>query len=193
MIPISVTLPLCVGLGLIFLASSIPKLRYPQGFLLAVLDFRVLPSHLTRIFAELAPPLECLVGLLLLTGTAVRVASLVTGGLLLGFIYAIGVNVLRGRDLDCHCFGRAARRRIGWGALSQDSVMLSATIAVTQLAHGWIALEPWSIFHLLNPCHIGGVGGLIGCLVITTGTVVVLRYLARKGRRNWNVEISQYS
>jgi hypothetical protein len=34
---------LSVLLGVIFLTSALPKLRHPRGFVLAVLEYRVLP------------------------------------------------------------------------------------------------------------------------------------------------------
>ena len=59
-------------LGIIFLTSAVPKLRHPKGFVLAVLEYRVLPPRLSWYYARLVPPLEFLLALLLLSGTAVR-------------------------------------------------------------------------------------------------------------------------
>src|SRR5205807_7414868 len=86
-------------LGIIFLASAVPKLRHPKGFVLAVLEYRVLPPRLSWFYARLVPPLEFLLALLLLTGTAVRSAAVVMSMLLLSFIAAVGINLTRGRDL----------------------------------------------------------------------------------------------
>src|SRR5947209_4134985 len=104
-------------LGIIFLTSAVPKLRHPKGFVLAVLEYRVLPPRLSWYYARLVPPLEFLLALLLLTGTAVRFAAAILSMLLLSFIAAVAINLARGRNLDCHCFGKPTTRPIGWRLL----------------------------------------------------------------------------
>jgi hypothetical protein len=47
-----------VVLACVFLASAVPKLRYPRGFILAVLEYRVLPERLAWLYGRLLPPLE---------------------------------------------------------------------------------------------------------------------------------------
>src|ERR1051326_5866722 len=99
MISIGMKILLSGVLGIVFLAAAIPKLRHPRGFVLAVLEYRVLPTGLSWFYARLIPPLEFLLALLLLTGTAVLSAAIVTLLLLLSFIAAVGINLVRGRDL----------------------------------------------------------------------------------------------
>ncbi len=120
-------------LGSVFLASAVPKLRHPKGFILAVLEYRVLPPQLGWFYARLIPPLELLLALLLLTGTAVRVAAVLVSMLLLSFIVAVSINLARGRDLDCHCFGHTRKQPIGWRLLLQDAVLFGAAIALVLL------------------------------------------------------------
>src|SRR5665213_608065 len=126
---------LSVILGLTFALSSVPKLRRPKAFQLAVLAYQVLPSPLADWYAKLVPPLELLCAILLLTGTAVRLAAMVMAGLLLSFIIAVAINMIRGRTLDCHCFGKAARRPIGWTLLLQDCLLLVIAVAVATYTH----------------------------------------------------------
>lgn len=165
---------LSAAMGLIFLAGAVPKLRHPRGFVLAVLEYRVLPLGLSRFYARLIPPLELLLALLLLTGTAVRAAAIVLSVLLLSFIVAIGINLVRGRDLDCHCFGRTSKRLIGWRVLLQDTALLSAAIIVLTFTREWVAPESWSLFRLLGLVPAGSPGPLLGCMVTTMCTAVLL-------------------
>ncbi len=103
----SVAQPLCaVVLGAVFLAAAVPKLRRPKTFTLAVMEYRVLPSFFSRLFARMLPPIELLLGMLFLTGTAVRLAAVATLFLLSGFLIAVLVNLARGRQVDCNCFGK---------------------------------------------------------------------------------------
>jgi len=176
---------LSIALGIVFLASAVPKLRHPKGFVLAVLEYRVLPPRLSWFYARLIPPLEFLMALLLLTGTAVRFAAIVVSVLLLSFIIAIGINLTRGRKLDCHCFGKATRRPIGWRLLLQDAALLGAAIVVATVMSEWVATEPWSVFRLSglvqarNPWPL-----LLGDVAVTACTAGLLSW-STYGRRRY--------
>ena len=158
---------LSVTLALIFLASAIPKLRHPKGFILAVLEYRVLPTRLSWLYARLLPPLELLLALLLLSGAAVRLAAIALSLLLLSFMIAISINLTRGRNLDCHCFGKARRRSIGWGLLLQDGALLGAALALATITSAWITPEPWSVFRLSGLVQAGSPLLLLGCVAVT--------------------------
>lgn len=161
-------------LGIVFTISAIPKLQHPKGFVLAVLEYRVLPPRLGRPFARLIPPLEIFIALLLLSGTGVRFASVITSLLLLGFMVAIGVNMARDRDLDCHCFGYATRRQIGWGVLLQDSALLALSIAATAIAGAWMAPESWSVLRLCGLVEAGSLGPFLSCAATTVCAALLL-------------------
>ena len=165
---------LSIVLGITFLGSAVPKLRHPKGFILAVLEYRVLPPRLSWFYARLIPPLEFLMALLLLTGTAVRSAAVIISVLLLSFIVAVGINLVRGRDLDCHCFGKATKRPIGWRLLLQDAALFGAAIAVVAVASEWIAPEPWSVFRLSGLVQAGSPWPLLGCTAVTASTAALL-------------------
>lgn len=171
---------LSIILGCVFLASALPKLRRPRGFLLVVLEYRLLPPSLGRLYGWLLPPGEFLIALLLFTGTAIRTAGVLTALLLLSFIVAISVNLARGRRLDCHCFGNAMQRQIGWGLLLQDGVLLFSAITLIALARSWLNLESWSVLRLAGlPAGATSFVWLVGCLGITLCAAVVLRRLPR--------------
>lgn len=129
----SIEIVLCIACGMIFLISSVPKLRHPKGFILTVLEYQILPPPLGYLYGWVLPPLECLVALLLLTGTAIVGAAVTTAFLLLSFVVAISSNILRGRDLDCQCFGAKVQRKIGWPLVFEDCLLLSAVVIVAFL------------------------------------------------------------
>jgi hypothetical protein len=106
--------------------SAIPKLRHPNGFILTVLEYRLFRPQTGRIVAQMLPPLGLLVGLLLLTGSALRLAAILAALLLGGLMLSIAVNFRRGRLIDCRCFG-ARRRHISPTLLLQDGALLVAT------------------------------------------------------------------
>jgi hypothetical protein len=162
-----------VALACVFLASAVPKLRHPRGFILAVLEYRVLPERLAWLYGRLLPPLELGLALLLLSGTAVRLAAIILSMLLLSFLVAVSINLARGRTIDCHCFGRARRRPIGWPLLLQDGALLGASIVLAALAGAWISQEPWSVFRLLGLRQAAGPVALLVCAALTACTVLL--------------------
>jgi hypothetical protein len=181
----SIEVALSAILGLTFVASAVPKLRHHKGFILAVLEYRVLPPHLSRLYARLVPPLELLTALLLLSGTAVRSAATTMSLLLLSFIIAIGINLVRGHDLDCHCFGSVRKRPIGSRVLLQDSAQLGASITVALVASEWVAPEPWSVFHLFALTKAGSLYPLLVCIAVTTGATLLLSKSMSDRRRRY--------
>jgi predicted small secreted protein len=178
-----VTIPLSIILSCVFFASALPKLRHPKGFILVVLEYRVLPPELGLLYARLLPPLEFLLALLLVTGTAIRAAGVVAALLLFSFLVAASINLARGRRLDCHCFGHAMQRQIGWGLLVQDGVLLAFTIVLIALDQPWLILERWSVFRLVGLSGVGGLGWLVGCLGVTACAAILLRNFGKSVHR----------
>lgn len=141
-------LALLIGLplGALFIASAVPKLRHPSAFALTVLQYDVLPPALGRLYAHLLPVLELLAALLLLSGVVMRLAALLAIALLISFIVAVGINLARGRTLDCGCFG-ASGRHVGWRLLVEDIILLAMTLLlVTGSNRIYTAWSPFSAF-----------------------------------------------
>lgn len=169
-------------LGIILLASSVPKLRHPRGFVLTVLEYRILPPLTGRIYGWSLPLLEFLLALLLLSGTNIRLTSVALSFLLLSFIIAISINVARGRDLNCNCFGTKRQRKIGWGLLLQDFVLFGAACILSTLPPVWISVASWSLLRLFLPLPLSLINALasILCFGATIGVATVLRRTPRQ-------------
>ncbi|HZS88725.1 MAG TPA: MauE/DoxX family redox-associated membrane protein [Chloroflexota bacterium] len=181
----NVGIVLSVALALVLAVSAIPKLRYPKGFVVAVLAYDVLPPRLGRLYAWLLPPLELFNALLLASGTVVRAASVMTSLLLFSFIVAVGVNVARGRDLDCHCFGKSMRRGIGVSLLLQDGALLGVAITLAVVVRDWWGTEPWSVFRIGGLTDDQGASALITCMFLVTIAVALAlpRVFTSSGQR----------
>ena len=167
-------------LGGTFLVSALPKLRNPKGFILTVLEYRILPPYLSKLYGAFIPPLEFAVAIFAFTGIILRFTAIVMSFLLFSFIVAISVNIKRGRDLDCSCFGTIKKRRIGKSLLIQDSMLLGGAIFIS-ITHTWVQIEPWSIFHLFGVrSDIYGFT-FAGCIWMMIGTMLFLgKFLPRK-------------
>src|SRR5258708_40059269 len=86
-VPISVLASIsAITLGLIFLVSGSNKLRDPQGFILGVLSYQILPPWLASIYARVLPLIEIATSGLLLLGRWPTLAGLLSTGLLVSFL-----------------------------------------------------------------------------------------------------------
>jgi uncharacterized membrane protein YphA (DoxX/SURF4 family) len=130
-----------LGLGGLLTLAAVTKLADRRAFAAAVADYRVLPSALERPFAALLPLAELSLGMLLLLGLATPVAAALAAPLFLSFAFAIAVNIARGRQVDCHCFGAVHSERIGWPALLRSAALVAASVIVATGASRFGALE----------------------------------------------------
>lgn len=172
-------LTLSLVLGVVFLTSAIPKLRRPKSFILVVLEYRILPPFIGEIFARLVPPLELFVALLLLTGTATQVGAALASLLLISFAIAVGINLVRGRDLDCGCFGEGRGTRVGWYLLMRDTSLFIASIVLAALSNTWGVQEPWAV---LRSVGVAEPAAPVMCAAATACAAILLGRFPRRAR-----------
>lgn len=155
-------------LGFVFLGASVPKLRAPSLFQEAVANYQLVPEKLAKIVARVLPGLELLVALLLLVGIGIPVVAITIMAMLSAFVGAVGVNLARGRAIDCGCRGGVAPRRIGWKLIVED--LLLVAVAVVLLVRPPIALAvqfPWFAHaSRLDNFDVLGVAASVGALVV---------------------------
>lgn len=136
-----VQLLLRLTLGGLLCLAAVTKLTDRDAFKTAVSEYRVLPAALERPFAAVLPFIELALGTLLLAGLGTVVAAAVAIPVFLSFSIAIGVNMLRGRNLDCHCFGSVQSEPIGWPAVIRSSALAIAALIVALSASRFGALD----------------------------------------------------
>lgn len=178
-----VSLPGSLLLASVFLAAALPKLRNPRGFAMTVVGYQILPLALSRLYARIVPPVELLASLLLLGGIAVRPAAAILALLLVSFSVAVAVNLVRGRELDCGCFGnkapsspassRRTSRRINPGALLRDLALLAVALIVCAAQPG-LALASWSPVRLADSSPAVVSLAVLICVAATLGTALAL-------------------
>jgi putative oxidoreductase len=118
----------CLGLGAIFLLSSISKLRDPLGFALAIDQFQLLPEFLINPVAVFLPWIECVLALALWFVPSLRRDALLLCGLLLaGFTAVLLTGLLQGREIFCGCFGSASGP-VTWWEIARNTAMLALII-----------------------------------------------------------------
>ncbi len=129
-------------IGLIFLLSSITKLRDPKGFTMAVYNFRVMPAPLADLYAALIPYVEMVTGALLLVGLFTQMAAAAAFLTLLSFTLAIGWNLARGHHPDCHCFGNLFSEELSSMLVIRNTALMAIVSVAIFTPSVFLALDP---------------------------------------------------
>lgn len=89
-----------IFLGAVLISAAWPKLVDPAGFAQAIWKYRILPPEAINISALLLSWLEFVTGLALISGAFRRGAALLVVLMLLLYIAAMALNVLRDLPVD---------------------------------------------------------------------------------------------
>jgi uncharacterized membrane protein YphA (DoxX/SURF4 family) len=92
-------------LGGVLLVAGGLKAFVPAEAASAVAAYKILPTQIAHIVGYALPWLEIAIGLLLILGISIRMASIVAAGIMVLFIGAIISVWARGMLIDCGCFG----------------------------------------------------------------------------------------
>jgi putative oxidoreductase len=127
-----------IVLGGIFLAAAFAKLHFDGAwhlsdyhffFAMAVDSYNMLPLWAVEMVARILPPLEALVGVLLVAGIGLRWVAAFTSILIGVFIGAMTRALILHIQIKCGCFGNNDPLTI-WSLL-RDSSFLVLALAVT--------------------------------------------------------------
>jgi uncharacterized membrane protein YphA (DoxX/SURF4 family) len=91
-------------LGFTFIYASFHKILSPQDFAKIVYGYDLFPHVLINLIAIIIPFLELVAGLALIIGLYPRSAAIIINILLLAFVAALTINLIRGHEFDCGCF-----------------------------------------------------------------------------------------
>jgi putative oxidoreductase len=94
-----------ITLGVIFVYASYHKIEDPSAFAKILYGYDLFPGITINIIAITIPFIELLTGFCLIFGLYPRSAVFIINALLLCFILAISINLIRGHEFDCGCFG----------------------------------------------------------------------------------------
>lgn len=119
------------GLAFVLLGASVPKLLARADFRAALANYRILPDRLVAPVAQWLPRIELAAAAALFAGVYVTAVALAVATLLLVFAVAVGVNLVRGRQIDCGCSGFTAQRTISWPAVARNVALAGVAVAAT--------------------------------------------------------------
>jgi len=125
-----VALVLRVVLGAIFIYSAWSKLKDSWAlFAMAVDSYQLLPLWAVEWVARTLPWLELLIGVLLIAGRWMRLATVATSLLLLVFFGLMVRAHAKGMEINCGCFGPG--EVISWRTLLRDGALLAGSLTLT--------------------------------------------------------------
>jgi uncharacterized membrane protein YphA (DoxX/SURF4 family) len=102
------TIRVQIALGVIFVVAALPKIVDPPSFAHMIYNYKLIPWALINPMALVMPWIELLCGLALILGIWKDTARTIIAALLLTFIIAISINLIRGNAIDCGCFDVSA-------------------------------------------------------------------------------------
>jgi len=91
-------------LGILFVLASYHKIASPAHFAKIIYGYYLFPDFSINIIAIILPFLELFTGLALIFGVYPRSAALMINVMVLSFIMALSINLIRGQQFDCGCF-----------------------------------------------------------------------------------------
>ena len=123
-------------LAIIFFYAGVEKILYPQEFAVAIYNYQLLPDYVINLLAIFLPWLEVLIAASLVIGIYTRGAALLSSLLFLIFATALTINLVRGLDISCGCFG-ASSGNISWFYLVRDLSLCCMSVFVLIYDRGW--------------------------------------------------------
>ena len=111
-------------LGFLFVFSGIEKIIELQTFSTSIANYKLLPNFTINFFAIILPWIELSAGLLLIFGICVKENAAIINLLLVVFIVAVGISMMRGLDIDCGCFGTAGGQQVGFQKIGENVLLL---------------------------------------------------------------------
>lgn len=121
-------------LGAIFLYASADKILHPEQFAHALSNYKLLPKELLNFFALLLPWMEVTIGVFLIFGLFEWVSLTLYNVLMLVFMAAIAISLMRGLNISCGCFTSDPNAdKMTWLSMMRDSLILVLSLGAYPL------------------------------------------------------------
>ncbi len=113
-----------LGIGCMFIISSLPKIRQPYDFLAEIYGYELVGPKVGVFIAITLPWLELFVGVCLVGGVIISGALLSSIGMTVVFTFAIASALYRGLDISCGCFHTSSAATISYSTLIRACTIL---------------------------------------------------------------------
>jgi len=116
-------------IGWVFIYASMSKINYAGEFAETIASYQLVPFWTVNVMAVFMPWAELICGLLLVAGVRSKAAAISIMAMLIMFIFAIGITLIRDIPIGCGCF-HALEEPMDWSTLLRDIVWLLMTVHV---------------------------------------------------------------
>lgn len=173
-----VTGRLLVG-GMLILAGVLKLKAGPRWFLQQILAYELVKGRVAWLLARGLPWAEIVCGFLLIVGLLTPFVAVMSFALLWGFTAAVVSTFLRGKPVDCGCFGRTANpqaQKARWTVAYRNLTLMALLIVVYSFAPV-LAVDNWlsGWFYKFNP-DTRVQAGLAGLWLISLLSVPIIRW-----------------
>jgi putative oxidoreductase len=118
-------------LGIIFIYAGISKILSPEDFAVIIDNYRILPFIFVKPFAILIPWVEVTAGACLVCGYFVSGGLLIIDILMIVFILAFVISLIRGIDIACGCFSLSlVEKKNVYYYLARDLLLLGGGVCL---------------------------------------------------------------
>jgi putative oxidoreductase len=129
-------------LGGLFVFASWHKVIEPLAFAMSVRGYKIIPFAYSNVFALVVSWSELIAGVMLILGIFTRKAAGAVAILLVMFIVAITMVVVRGMTVDCGCFSSEGGSSASWLLIVRNVALLAASYLIMRYNDGYLSLFP---------------------------------------------------
>jgi len=132
-----------MSLAGVFIFAGIAKLHYIDTLIWEIDQYHILPHSLATAYGHVLPSLEIALGILLVVGIFLRISASVSALVVLSFIIAKIIALVRGLDIGiCGCFGSAVTL-LSVHSLAIDFVLLALALQILFHRGEFLSLGAW--------------------------------------------------
>ena len=128
-------------LAFVFIYAGIIQIVDADSFSQSVYIYKLLPDVTVNIIAVVLPWIELCTGLLLLFGISVKENSFLLTGMLMIFIFAIAISLLRGLNIECGCFGTVNGAKVGISKIIENIGLVIIGLILIKFDSDFLSLK----------------------------------------------------
>ena len=129
-------------IGVSFVYAAVDKIIHPDQFARIIYNYHQVPGQLINIFALFLPWVELITGVFVIVGYWEKAAVIMIGGMLVMFIIALSIALMKGVNIECGCFSTTSKAK---GPIKdlifRDVLMLLSCGVILWAKRSWMAIE----------------------------------------------------
>ncbi len=131
-----------LAVGITFVYAAVDKIIHPDQFARIIYNYHQVPGQLINIFALFLPWVELITGILVIVGYWEKAAVVMIGGMLVMFMIALSMALVKGVNIECGCFSTTSKAK---GPIKdlifRDILLLLSCGVILWAKKSWLAVE----------------------------------------------------